>query len=182
MAINKIIKYNLQDETFQLRDMGYSNEEIAEKLKNNHPEITDLKKFSGMSVGRFFKSDECKKIEEQVKNGGDPISDFIKEYRDRINSVEQHTSDLYDECKKILDDAKKDGTILDKLKAVDMTLKSLEQSRKNMVSLVQYGERQTNNFYNVNLKKEYHIKNLLLNFSEKLCPKCRAKIPELLES
>jgi len=180
MATSKIIKYNLQDEAKQLKDMGYTNEEISRKLGDNHPEIKELKKLSGMSVGRFFKSDECKEIEEKLLKGENPVTDFITEYRDRIEKIENYTLDLYEECKTILADAKLDGTIIDKLKAVDMTLKSLEQSRKNMVSLVQYGERQTNNFYNVNLKKEYHIKNLLLNFSEKLCPKCRSKIPELL--
>jgi len=180
MAISKIIKYHMEDEAKQLKEMGYTNEEISDKLRENHPEIKELTKFSGMSVRRYFESDECKKIEEKVLKGEDPVSDFIKEYRDKLDTIEQRTSDLYEECKTILEDAKKDGSILDKLKAVDVTLKSLEQSRKNMVSLVQYGERQTNNFYSVNLKKEYHIRNLLLNFSEKLCPKCRNKIPELL--
>jgi len=180
MAISKIIKYNLQDEAKQLKEMGYTNEEIARKLRENHPKIKGLSNFAGMSVGRFFESDEQKQIEEKVENGEDPVTDFIKEYRDKLDTIEQRTSDLYEDCKTILNEAKQDGTTLEKLKAVDITLKSLEQSRKNMVSLVQYGERQTNNFYNVNLKKEYHIKNLLLNFSEKLCPKCRSKIPELL--
>lgn len=181
MAISKIVKYNLEDEARQLKEMHYTNEEIARRIRESHPEIEDLRDLAGMSIGRFFKLDEGQKIEQQIIEGQDPVDNFIKEYRDKINKIEEQTNDIFKECRAILDEAKATGDITDKVKAVDVVLKSLEQSRRNLVSLVQYGERQTANFGAINLKKEYYVKNLLLDFSKGLCAKCRAKIPEILE-
>ena len=180
--ISKIEKYNLEDETKQLKEMRYTNEEIAKRLRDNHPEIKDLKKLSGMSVGRYFRSVAENKIEKSVEEGGDPVKDFIDEFRVSIENINKKTEDLYNKTMKILDDIEsnsKDDHL--RLKAVKEARDSLEQMRKNKVSLIQYGERRTGDIYNVNLKKEYHVKNMLLNFSRELCPKCRSKIPKLFE-
>ena len=178
---SKIRKHNLEEETYQLKDMKYSNQEIAKLLKENHPDIKDISNLSGMSVGRFFRSEAQQDIEVSVKEGGDPIKDFVEEYREAIEDINRKTNELYDKTMKILDDIEsKSNSDALRLKAVKEARDSLEQMRKNKVSLIQYGERRSGDIYNVNLKKEYYVKNMLLHVSRNLCPKCRAEFPKLI--
>jgi len=182
MAISKIEKYHLEDEAQQLKDMGFGNEKIASTLVQNHPKIKGIKKLSGMSVGRYFRKKDKEDIVDTVEQGGDPVIDFIQEYRDSISDINKRTKSLYNKSMAILKDIEEnsDDDHL-KLKALKEVRDSLEQMRKNNVSLVQYGERRIDTIKEVNLKQEYHVKNLLIGISRELCPKCRAKIPQFLE-
>ena len=178
---HKIIKYNLQDEVDQLQTMGMAYHEIASKIKENHPDIADLSNLSAMAIQRYLASSRETKIIEDVKQGKDPVTDFIGEYRQAMKDINEKTETLYNKSIKVLNDIELTNDDIMRLKAIKEVRDNIEQIRKNQVSLVQFGEKKTNTIYNVNLKKEIHVKNLLLNFVKGLCPKCKRNVSEILE-
>jgi len=178
---HKIIKYNLQDEVEQLQAAGMAYHEIASTIKGNHPEISDLSNLSSMAIQRFLRQKEESKVEESLKQGRDPISDFIEEYRQAMKDINVKSNILYDKSIQLLNSIDQTDDDILKLKAVKEVRDNIDLLRKNQVSLIQFGEKKTNTIYNVNLKKEIHVKNLLMNFNKNLCSKCRFKIAEILE-
>jgi len=178
---HKIIKYNLEDEVQQLQDAGMSYIEIARVIKQNHPTIEDLGNLSAMSIQRYLASKDEREIQEQLDEGKDPIEDFVEEYRKSMHHINIKSEELYKRSLRLLDTLEQSDDDIMKLKAIKEVRDSLDLLRKNQVSLVQFGDKKTNTIYNVNLKKEIHVKNLLMNFNKELCPKCRLKIAELLE-
>jgi len=179
---NKIIQYNLEDEVKQLREMNYSVHDIAKRISDNHPEIHSLKNLSGMSISRYIRNAEEKELQGEVTEGKDPVKDFTEMYRDEVDDIHEKTKELYEKSIIILKDIEEGSQDYNvKLKAIKEVRDNLNQMLKNQVSLKQYGERRANTIYNVNLKKEIHVKNLLLNFVNSLCPKCKAKISKLVE-
>ena len=182
---NKIIRFNLEEEARQLRELGHSYTSIGKTLAKNHPKIKALQKLSPMSVMRFFDADEQRKIKEQVDQGGNPVKDLTEEFCGAVRDINERSEALYRRSIRILDKMEtnnKDDALL--LKAVKETRDSLAQLLKNMVALKQFGEKRSMNIQNINLKKEIHVKNMLMSFSrdlnEELCPNCRAKMPIIL--
>ena len=183
---NKISRYNLEDEAQQLRDMGNSYKVIADTLKRNHPKILDIQKLSPMAVMRYFDSLEEQKLQEELDVGKDPVKDLTEEFCNSVRDINQRSEAIYHRSIRLLDKLEKDGAdSMVILKAIKEVRDSLAEERKNMVALKQYGEKRSLVINNVNLKKEIHVKNMLLSFSKdlnkELCPKCRAKLPKVLE-
>jgi hypothetical protein len=176
---SKIIKYNLEDEVKQLMKLGYTNQaEITRVLIKNHPEIEDLKNLSQMSVGRYIKSMKEDNIEQAVKEGRNPVGEFI----DKVESIYSMNQKLYDKCISILDEVEQNtDDNSTKFRAIKEARDTLTQMRKSQESLIQFGERESKNIQNVNLKKEYNVKIMLLDISKRLCPKCRNELVNILE-
>jgi DNA-binding transcriptional regulator GbsR (MarR family) len=174
--INKIIKHNLQCEVDPLLEQGLPYERIADAIKANHPEIEDISKLSAMNVMRYKNDKAEKAMVTLIDEGKDPAEEFTKEYRAAIRKNNEEVQVIFNDCKKILEDAKLSDSVSDKAKAVEISLKSLDQIRKNWESLSQFGNRQIPLIGKVNLKKEQNIKVLILSVSNKLCPKCRDEI------
>ena len=183
---NKIIKYNLEDEAKQLRDYGYSYDKIAKTLAESHPKILDIQKLSPMSVMRFFETYEEMKVQEKVEEGENPVADLTEEFRTAVRDINQRTEKIYHRAIRLLDNLEtdnKDSALI--LKAIKEARDSLGEERKNMIALKQFGEKKAMAIQNVNLKKEIHVKNMLMTFSKdlnkELCPVCRAKMVNVLE-
>jgi len=174
---SKIEKYNLIDEFKQLYNLEYGNEEIARILKDNHSEIEELQNLSGMSVGRFKKRYEESLMESDIKLGKDPFEEFSTVARDIYDKIET----LYDKSLKILDDVEQNGNDALRLKAVKEARDSLKEMLKTRESMIQFGEEKIETAKNLNMKKEYNIKIMLLNISKSLCPQCRKELSKVLE-
>jgi len=178
--VNKIIKYELENEVDSLLENGVALHRIASIIKDNHPDIKDLQKISNMSIMRYRDTREKQKLEEVIADGGDPVDEFTNEFKSAVRDLVKKTDAIYDEALSILSEAKNSDNITDKLKALKEVRDSLETQRKNFISLQQYGQRQQSNIYNINMKKENNIKLMLLDYANQLCPKCRNKVSELL--
>jgi len=180
---HKIIKYNLQDEAVQLKNMGYSNKDVAQKLSENHPEIEDIQNLSDVSVMRFYHNYKEGKIEDAVLAGGDPVGDFIDDYRKFMDDLQKKTDDIYNRAVKIADDveATQSPDSIERIKSAELLIKSIDQLKKNAVAIVQFGDRRLPDIMNVNLKKEFHVRNMMMNCSRRLCPKCREELLKELE-
>ena len=182
---NKIIQFDLQEEARQLRELGNSYTSIGKTLSENHPKIEALQKLSPMSVMRFFDADEERKLQEAVDTGGNPVKDLTEEFCTAVRNINQRSEAIYHRSIRLLDKLEtenKDNILI--LKAIKEARDSLAEERKNMVALKQFGEKKSITIQNVNLKKEIHVKNMLMSFSKdlnkELCPKCRAKMPVIL--
>jgi len=182
---NKLIQYNLQDEAIDLRKRGSSYLEIAETLKKNHPKIDDIQKLSQMSVMRFLDGNKERELQEQVDLGGDPVKDLTEEFCTAVRDINDRSKTIYNYSMRFLDKLKKenkDNPLI--LKAIKGVSDSLAEERKNMIALKQFGEKRSMTIQNINLKKEIHVKNMLMSFSKdlnkELCPNCRAKMPAIL--
>lgn len=182
MKEHKIIKYNLEDEVEQLQAAGMAYHEIASTIRGNHPEIADLSNLSAMAIQRYLKQNEDTKIEESVKQGKDPVSDFIDEYRQAMKDIISKTDKLYGISMDILNSVKESDDDILKMQAVKTAINNLDLMRKNHESLVNNSNSKIKSINNVNLKKEVHVKNYLINFTKYLCPVCRSKISQVLET
>ena len=179
--ISKIEKYHLEHEVDDLLDQGASRSVIADTISKRHPEIPELIDLSSMSIQRFLDTRERKDVKEIIDLGVDPSTYLTKEFKDAIKKNNEEVQLIISECKSILDEAKQTNSITDKVKAVDAVIRSLDQERKNWVSLQQFGERQFANVNTININKEQNVKILLLKWSEVLCPECRSKISKVFE-
>ena len=178
---SKIKKYNLEDEVNQLSEMGYSYDEIIGTLKSNHPKISDLQNLSKMSLTRYFQGLRERDIEDKLEEGKDPVRDLTEEYRSYIRTLLHRGETLYDKSIKILESVEDSEDNDKKMRAVKGATESLNQLHKMLNSYKQFGEKRTQAIYNVNLKKEVHVKNLLMNFAKSLCPTCKAKLSDILD-
>lgn len=178
---HKIIKYNLQDEVEQLHTAGMAYHEIASTIRGNHPEIADLSNLSSMAIQRYFADSREKEVEQEVREGKDPVKDFAEEYRQAIKDIDIESRELYQRTKKILDSICESDDDIMKLKAVKEARDSLHQLKDNQVALIQYGDKKATAITNVFMKKELHVKNYLMNYTKCLCGKCKLKIAEMLE-
>ena len=183
---NKIVRYNLEDEAQQLRDLGNSYQSVADALAENHPKITDIQKLSPMAVMRYFDSLAERKLQGDLDVGKDPVKDLTDEFCTAVRDINQRSESIYNRSIRLLDDLEAgDADSVVVLKAIKEARDSLAEERKNMVALKQYGEKKSITIQNVNLKKEIHVKNMLLDFSKdlnkELCPACRMKMPIILE-
>lgn len=178
---HKIIKYNLQDEVEQLHTAGMAYHEIASTIKGNHPEIADLSNLSPMAIQRYLKNEQEEEVEKAVREGKDPVKDFVEEYREKMKEIDRKSNALYERTVKLLDSIDQSDDDIMKLKAIKEARDGLHLLKDNQVALIQYGEKKVNTINNVYLKKEIHVKNLLMEFNKCLCGKCKLKIAEMLE-
>ena len=179
--VSKLKKYNLEEEAQQLKDMGYSYEKIAETLKDNHPQIGDIKALSSMSIMRYFDSEEENSITEVIETGGNPVSNLVTEFQEEIRDIHRKSERLANRAEAIFDEIEAGDDNLLKLKALKETRDSYDQLRKNYESLIKFGDNRIKSIQNVNLKKEIHVKNMLVGLTKNLCDECRRKISEELE-
>jgi len=179
--VSKIKKYNLEEETKQLKEMGLSYESIAETLKENHPKITDLKALSNMSVMRYFDGEEENAIISGIDQGDSPVNNLVNEFQNEVRDIHKRSLKLCDRAETLLDEIEKSDDDLLKLKAIKEVRDSYDQLRKNYESLIKFGDNRIKAIQNVNLKKEIYVKNMLVGVTKNLCDSCRRKISKELE-
>ena len=88
-AKSKLEQFGLLEEARQLRKMEYSYERIAEKLKENHPGIAELKNLSAMSVMRALNKSVEREYEAELDQGKDPLQKFENEYKAFMKDIQR---------------------------------------------------------------------------------------------
>jgi len=178
---SKIKKYELEDEARQLKTMGLSYEDIASTLKENHSKIADLKSLSSMSVMRYFDGESEDGVLIDIDQGENPVSSLVCEFQDEIRSIHKRSNTLCDKAESLLDKVELSDDDFLTLKAIKEVRDSYDHLRKNYESLMRFGDNRIKAIQNVNLKKEVHVKNMLVGVTRHLCDGCRRKISEELE-
>jgi len=98
-----------------------------------------------------------------------------------MKEIDMKSNALYERTVKLLDSIDQSDDDIMKLKAIKEARDGLHLLKDNQVALIQYGEKKVNTINNVYLKKEIHVKNLLMEFNKSLCGNCKRKIAEMLE-
>ena len=180
MNVSKIKKYGLESIIKSMKEEGKSASAIAKYIRETYGDMyPELKNFSRMAVARYLESLRREEIEEAMKNGKSEeelLEEIYKEFRRKMQSLiykMEARDQLLDE---LIEEAAKSGETQDLLEYLREQRANIEQMRKNLVSLVQYAERQIKPVIQISYKQEINVKNLLLAFSKELCPECRSRV------
>jgi hypothetical protein len=178
--INKIIQNKLEDEVLRLRDSGLGYQEIADALGRNHNDVT----MSNMCVKRFLQDNkDGKKIDAAlatISEGGDGWEDLGADFRRKMDDLEDETQEIYLVMKKSLKNIIDSGDDVKTIRAARDTLAALDQQKKNWIDLIQWGMskfKPIEKAQNINLTK---VNNMFIQLSDKLCPKCRSEIVDMV--
>lgn len=180
MNVNKIVKYGLQDLVKELKGEGKSDAEIARIISEQYGDrYPELKNISRMSIARFFEALAREEVQEQLDSGkteSEIVEEIYAEFRKKMRELIQKMEERDKIIDELLEEARQRGEVKDILEYLREQRQNIEQLRKNLVSLVQYAERQFKPVIQIDMRKEIKIKNLLLSFSKELCPECRKRI------
>jgi len=120
MAINKIIKFNLEEQANKLKAQGLSDYKIAEELSK----IAGVK-ITRSTVYRYFSSNQDTVV-NRIKQREEVVT---KAVNGRIDAVQQLIT-INNETLKILQQAKAAGDLKTALKAIERIEKQLELQTK----------------------------------------------------
>jgi len=174
--VSKIEKHKLEDEVMKLRENGLGYGEIAEALNRNNEDVN----LSFMAVKRYI---DHKKVDKQLKKineGGDIFEDLRAEFRDKMDDLEDETNEIYLVMKRSLKNIVKEGDDYKTIKAARDTLAALDQQKRNWIDLIQWGINEfkpRDTAQTLNLTK---VNNMFIQLSDKLCPKCRSEIIDMV--
>ena len=174
--VNKIIESGLEDEVLRLRDSGLGYGEIAEAINRNHEKVS----VSFMSIKRFLDSNKTAYMTEKIDKGEDLWEDLRVDFRAKMDDLEDETEEIYLIMKKSLKNIIKEGDDFKTIKAARDTLAALDQQKKNWIDLIQWGINEfkpREKAQTLNLTK---INNMFIQLSDKLCPKCRSEIIDMV--
>ena len=178
--INKIRKYNLEDEVIQLHNSGLSLHDIEKALRKAHPDIPDIQNISFMSIKRFIDSYKEETTEAMIEAGDDPTGKLIAEFRQKMSDLDDETREIYIIMKKALKNIIATGDDYKVIRAAKDTLRALEQRKNNWTALIQWGVNELRPIEKAKEVNFVQVNNLLVNMSKELCPKCRAKVVGLV--
>jgi len=173
---NFIIKHGLESETDALLESGYSTYQTIDILKENHREIKGIDGKSHMVVQRYKDIRDKMKLEEIYESGEDPSDIIDKEVREGIRKIVERLEKWSNIAEELYEEAKQDGTLLDRIKILKEIRDTISQERKSWESLKQYGTRQQINIGEMNKKKEQTFNIQLLSIAKDICPTCSKTI------
>jgi len=145
--VNKIIKYGIESEVDPLLDDGVSVYKIAEIISTNHQDNPELRNCSHMVPQRYKETREKDKINDIIEAGKDPTDVINKEFISKLNEIIERFKKWSDEAESLYEEAKTDGTLMERVKILKEIRDNIAQERKSLESLKQYGTRQQSNIY-----------------------------------
>jgi hypothetical protein len=177
MRENKIVEYGLEDQAKKLKGENLPLKSIATKLNTM---LDGTKKLSFMAVKRYFDTLEEKKVGKELQEGGNPALRVYDEFHTEMVNIKDDLYNKKNDIDELIDVVKEDMDINKLVKLLQVQKDYYNTIQKNVVSLIQYSENRFKPVVNQTYKMEVNIRNLLIDFSEKLCPKCRAKIIDII--
>lgn len=124
-------------------------------------------KVSFMAVKRFLDKYHQKEIQEIVEKDG-TLAPLVTEFRKKMNKI-------IDDTDYLIEKAKESENIRDIILA-------LEQQRKNLVSLIKYGECIIDKAEKISIQYDQNVKVYILKLAETLPIEYRRKLIEALDS
>lgn len=173
---NKIVKYKLEDEVKQMREGGLGYQEIADAINRNHETVT----LSFMSVKRYLDNTKIDKQLKKIDEGEDIFENFREDFRNKMDDLEDETQEIYLLMKRALKNIVTEGDDYKTIKAARDTLAALDQQKKNWIDLIQWGVNELKPREAANTINLTKVNNLFIQLSDKLCPKCRANIIDMI--
>ena len=133
-----------------------------------------------MAVKRALEVDNKNKIDLQMEEGKNPVDEFQEEFKKKVDENTSELIGLQQKANKILDEAMESNSISDKTRALREVRDTLGQVVKNLISLQQYYNRQTNSLDREAFQKQQEVKILLVKWinviKEETCPVCKEKV------
>ena len=179
----KLEEYGLVEEAKKLREEGFGWIETASILTRAHPEVEGG--LSHMAVKRGVLKAGTNEIQEQMEQGLNPVDEFSKELKLKINESTEELQSLKDKAEIILKEAMGGDSINDKTKALREVRETLRDIVKNQVTLQQYFNQKVDNLDREAFKQTEQVKILLVKWitviEKELCPECKNEsIPKII--
>lgn len=184
---SKVEQYGLQKYVEELRKQGMGIEAIAKKINENYGEsimksrgLKSTNVISPMSISRYL--DKCKRDDAlvEIEEGGVPEERIYEEFKEKMRDIDDKLRQNIGGYQDMLNTAIKESD-LDTIKVVGSRLQNdLEQIRKAWVSLQQWGNMELRPVAQAREVNMTQINNLIIDFSNVLCPKCRAKVRDVV--
>jgi len=170
----------LLDEIKKLHDEGYGTPAIVQIVSQHYPEkVEKVGGISHMSVDRALKLIDRMAIQEQIKQGINPVDEFNREFREKMDKNTEELESIKKKAGKILEEAMESDSIADKTKALKEVRDTLTQMAKNYVALQQFYQMKVNNLQKEAYEQQEHVKRLLViavaKLEEVVCPICKEK-------
>jgi hypothetical protein len=176
MTDSKVKKLNLDEEVLKLRNAGLGYQEIAEALHRNHTDVD----ISHMAVKRFLDSHKVDVEIGKIDEGIDTWENLRVDFRNKMDDLEDETQEIYLIMKRSLKNIITEGDDVKTIKAARDTLAALDQQKKNWIDVIQWGISEfkpREKAQTLNLTK---VNNMFVQLSDKLCPKCRSEIVDMV--
>ena len=179
---NKIEKWGLEKEVQRLREDGKSYKQIADSIAGKYAEVKELKNISAMSIQRYFENANKQHMRDIIEKEDNPSEVIEREFNDKMRNLMSETETLKEQTDELMNKAMKDdASINDLTKIIKVQNRNLDQIRKNLVSLREFtDDRFRKPSQQIHIEKQVNVKNLMLDISNELCPKCRKKVHKLL--
>ncbi|GAF95604.1 unnamed protein product [marine sediment metagenome] len=177
---SKIDRDGLGPEILNLRQGGMSYHNIADAVNSRHPELSEPISF--MAVKRFLVKEKVRLKVERLENGDDLDEALRATFRDKLYDLEDETHEIYSIMRKALKGIVKEQSNMNIIRAAKDVLQSIEQTRKNWASLIQFG---INEFREDRKAKEMttvNIDKLLIEISNELSPDARRELVNVVLS
>lgn len=140
---------------------------LADEI-NDRFGLVGNERVSHMAIRRYLDYLEKEDIKRIITGEKSGIDTLLDDFRSRMYK-------LIAENDAVIEMAKESGNIR-------TVLAALEQQRRNLVSLIKYGNKITEAVREININYDKVTKVYILNFAKVLCPHCRARVYEVLET
>jgi len=180
--VNLITKYGLENEVNSLLENGYSVFKVRDVVRGKHQDIPELANISHMAIQRF-KDSKIEKDLIELDDRGEDLSEVLrKEYLDATKTFLEQTEWLTIEAKALYEEAKQDGSIMDRAKIIKELRDNINQEQKIWEGKMNYGARQFKIADNISQKKVQNLNIFMIDLANNLCPECKRQILEKLKN
>lgn len=173
---SKIDKYDLGYDVLELRSRGLSLEDIANQLRYEHRDNSDIQSVNPMTISRWLRKKSVQEYRKELMEGKNPEDKLREELRARMEDWEDETHEIYLLMKDSLKKIAKEGDDWKTIKASKDLLGAIEQSRKNLVTQVEEGFQRFGRIHEAKEINFVQVNNLLMGVTDLLCNECKAKL------
>ena len=167
-----------------MKDEGKSDAEIARYISNQYGNrYPELKNISRMSIARYFEAKARAKIQEKIEDKGEEavVKEIYEEFRKKMRALISKMEERDKLLDELIDEAKANKDYESLIEYIREQRNDIEMIRRSLVSLIQYAEKEFKPIIQIDVKKEINVRNMLLSFSNILCPECRAKVAKQIQ-
>lgn len=180
---NKIEKYNLMPEVISLKKLGKSNVEIATYIRQKYQDIPELANITPFVISRYL----TQYFEQNTSKAKDIIDDELTEsvydkFKKKLVNLSAKIEERNLKLETLWNEAMEKKDIHQLSKISKMLNENEEEMRQDIVALLNYADKKLSPLIQYTEHKEIQINNILLNFSNVLCPVCKQKVLEVINS
>ena len=149
---------------------------IANVISRTHNDTRELQNISPMSIQRYKDAKSMDKIKELDAKGVNVTEVLLQQHLDSTTEILEELKYLSKESKQLYEDAKTDGSILDRTRVMKEIRDNLLGKVRVLESRVQHCARQIKQAKDNDDKKIQNLTINLIKISDNFCDSCKQKM------